>query len=412
MKRWIAALLAGILLFSLSACDGSNQVEEEITPYPVTVGNVTVTKKPRAVASLSPTLTNILLDLGYQDKIVGYSDEDEIPNGVVLSDLTELIAAAEEAASSAAEADLESTASNEEPTSALPDNGVSTDEVSAAEDAGDVSSAESSDPLMTSSLAAFLETWDGKSPIPKEPVYYSTIGTAMNPDMTKIGIVKPEILFTTLPLTKAQMDKLDEVNIKVIVMPAAKNMEELGEQYISIIKAMEGRLEADSTGQAIAADMEAKLSYIVSQVPKTKKSFLYVRTLDPLIATGDTWESELLSLLAVNLAEGGTAYTVTEEELAGMDPDVIFYSDPLEPVHFAENERFMEKSAVTGENLIKLDAEKLMTQTRDIVETMREIASQLYPNVDFTEPEPVSDIESDGLGEGETEAETSGNTAS
>lgn len=403
MKRLLAALSAGIIMIAgLSACDGSNSVEEEVTPYPVTVENVTIHKQPRAVASLSPSLTKILLDLGYQEQIVGYSDEDEIPEGVVLSDLSEAIAEAQAAAqeeASSAGTDASSDGAEGDPSSAGGSQPQGSSSDAAAPDTGDTgavpsgetASGVSSDPLMTSSLAEFLETWDGKSPIPREPVLYGTVGTAMDPDLTKIGILKPEILFTTLPLTRAQMDKLDSVNIKVIVLPAASTVEELTGQYLNIIKAMEGQLAADSTGRAIVSDFQARLDYIASQVPQTKKSFLYVCSLDPLIATGDTWESGLLSLVGTNLAQEKAGYTVTAEELAAMNPDVIFYSAPLEAEHFTESALFQTMAAVTEGRLVEVDAAALLNQTRDVVETLREIASTLYPEVDFTQPEPSSE---------------------
>ena len=64
MKRLAAGILAAGLVFVLSACFGSNTVEKEETPYPVAVGNVTITEKPERVATLSAQLTNILEDLG------------------------------------------------------------------------------------------------------------------------------------------------------------------------------------------------------------------------------------------------------------------------------------------------------------------------------------------------------------
>lgn len=408
MKRMIAALLAAALAAgSLSACEKIGWQEEETTPpYPVTVGNVTIEKKPRTVGSLSPTLTKLLIDLGYQDRIVGFSDDDEIPGGVTLSDLTDEIAAAEAegtAASSGPEAGASvpgggDNSSEEVPSenSAPTENG---DEAESGETTPDPApSGETGSGSDSSITISIPEDWDGKTPLPTEPTLYGTMGTALSPDMTKIGILKPEIIFTALPFTKAQMDRLDEVNIKVVVLPAVKTLEELKQRILELVALMDGRQESEGRGQELIDEMTRQLDYIASQVPSERQTFLYVCGLDPLIATGDTFESELLSMVADNLAGDGTGYTLPEEELAGLDPDVILYSAPLERAHIEQSELFKDKKAVADGAVIEINRNVLLEQTTQVVETVRNIAKQFYPGVDFDEPEPeeTSGLSSEG----------------
>lgn len=73
MKKIISLILLSILTMSLfTACAPK---EEVVKPsYPVTVMSTVIDREPKAVASLSPLLTQILVDLGYQEKIVGYSN--------------------------------------------------------------------------------------------------------------------------------------------------------------------------------------------------------------------------------------------------------------------------------------------------------------------------------------------------
>ena len=368
MRKGIAAGLAALLaLVALAGCEqiGWNEKKNTVS-YPVTVLNVTVEKSPRGVGSLSPSLTKALLDLGYQDRIVGYSDEDEIPEGVTLSDLT---AKLEEAKSTAPE------------TSAPAESAAS----------GETASAASSEPV--SSGIAIPSGWDGKTPLPKEETLYGTMGTALAPDMDKIGILKPEIIFTTLPVAKAQMDKLSAANIKVIIMPAVSSVEELKQRFLDIIAVMDGNTAAESNGKALVDSFQAKIDYIVSKVPAQKQSFLYLCAMDPLVATGDTMESSLVSLIADNTAQDKTSYTMTAEELKGVDPDVILYSKPVERAHIEQSDSFKGKKAVKAGHLIEVDREALLSPTQDVVEALRDAAKQLYPGVDFIEPPPASSAE-------------------
>lgn len=356
--RVAAFLLSAVLILSsLTACGG-----EKITPYPVTVGGATVERSPRAVGSLSPSLTRLLIDLGYQDRIVGYSDDDSIPEEVVLDDLTELIAQAKA----------------EEPPS-LPESVPETEETS--------SEAETS---FTISIPA---DWDGKTPLPKEPTYIGRIGTAMEPNLINIGILKPEVIFTTQPVSSEQAALLDEVGIRVVVLPPVATMEELAARVEAVSLAMDGQradLPAEESGrepirsaETIAQEMTDELEAICSRLPAERKTFLAFCGEDVLPITGDTFEGALLALLGNNLAEEYTAYTVPAEELSAMRPDVIFYSNPVTPERLAEYETTAAMAADIGDRLISVDQAELLNQTRSVIETVRRLVEQLYPEVEF-----------------------------
>ncbi len=80
MKKLIVFLLAFCLL--LGGCSGlfggssqSQSAEPEILEYPVSVGDVTLQERPMRVISLSPAITDLLVQLGYGDQLVGVSDD-------------------------------------------------------------------------------------------------------------------------------------------------------------------------------------------------------------------------------------------------------------------------------------------------------------------------------------------------
>lgn len=332
MKKIIASLLVLIMVTTiLAGCDGSNTVENEIPPYPVSINSVTIEKSPKAVASLSPVLTNILTDLGYTSKIVGYSDGEVLPP-----------------------------IPKPEPVSSEPEK--------------------------------FRWFWQKKSePVSVEPekeLPKGEIGTALKPNFEKIGEYMPEIVFTTIPITKAQMDKLDEVNIKVVVIPAADTIERLKENYLCIIKAMSGQNEADDIGKDLVTETQRQIDYIKSVVPQPKLSYLYICSIDPFIATGDTYEASMISTVATNLAGEFKDYTVTKEQLETLEPDVILFSSDLDKENIIQNELFKSKKAVTDDKLIKVDKETLTNQTMGVPQAIKSIAELIYPTVDFEEPEP------------------------
>ena len=75
------SLLGGDSSSSDSQSDSSGSLSES-DGYPVTVSEVIVTDRPDKVLSLSPSLTEILCDLGYADRLAGVSDYCDYPQKV------------------------------------------------------------------------------------------------------------------------------------------------------------------------------------------------------------------------------------------------------------------------------------------------------------------------------------------
>lgn len=72
MKRILPFLLIFSLLFC--ACGEVSETSSVETPFPVTVGEITLLEKPERVVSLSPFITQTLISLDLSDTLVGVSD--------------------------------------------------------------------------------------------------------------------------------------------------------------------------------------------------------------------------------------------------------------------------------------------------------------------------------------------------
>lgn len=334
MKKIVSLLLvASLLVIPLTGC---KQEEEEIVlppAYPVTINGITIDQEPLSFASLTPALTDLLLELDELHRIVGYS------NGYELPDYPE------------------------------PPEPVEVDE-------------------------SFRWFWEEAPPEPEpyiEQMPNGEIGTALNPDLAKIGEYLPEIIFTALPVNRDDLEKLNAVNIKVIELPLAKTLEQVKENYLLITKAIYGQNYVNEQTTETLATFDQELEYIYTMLKEegvSKPSFIYVNTAAPLIATPDTLESEIFSVFANNQATG-IEYTLSTEEIAGYDPDYLFYSSTIPEDYFYDHTSFNEKSAVIGEkNMIRINANILKNQSLTILDDVRAIGNIFYPNIDFVEPPP------------------------
>lgn len=87
-RRLTALLLAGLMIFMVTACNKGKDTEpsssEEVKDpnWPVAVGDIRVAEKPDSVVSLSPALTEILCELGGEGQLTGVSDYCDYPDSV------------------------------------------------------------------------------------------------------------------------------------------------------------------------------------------------------------------------------------------------------------------------------------------------------------------------------------------
>lgn len=302
LKKAMSALLAvGVMLMAFTACNGSTVDEIEPKPYPVSVNNMEFTQAPNSIASLSPAITRILCELGYQGKIVGYSS------------------------------DYEGEGATEQ----------------------------------------------------------NRIGTGLEPDMEAIGKVAPEIVFTTVPFTNAQLEKLSTVNIRVMVTPTPTGIEAVKQLYVDIVTMMGGSTEQTAVGGKVTAEIDRQLQYVQANVP-ARQSFLYIASMDPAIVTGDTIQSAVASYIGDNVAASYTGYDVSAEVIPTLAPEIILYDSGIDPEQIKANELFSGMTAVTEGKMFPVKGSDMALSTMSLVEAVQSVASTVHSGVNFKAPAAAS----------------------
>ncbi len=81
MRKRLFSLLAAVLTAAtlLSGCQAANELENPEAPFPAQVQNVVISQAPASVISLSPSLTDVLRELGYEGNLIGRVDEYDQP---------------------------------------------------------------------------------------------------------------------------------------------------------------------------------------------------------------------------------------------------------------------------------------------------------------------------------------------
>lgn len=77
-KRISTIIVAAVVVFSMTACSGKDEAEAPNEPvnFPVSVNGVTISEKPLAIGSMSPAITQTLIDLELSGRLVGISGYD------------------------------------------------------------------------------------------------------------------------------------------------------------------------------------------------------------------------------------------------------------------------------------------------------------------------------------------------
>ncbi len=234
--------------------DDMGVAEPEPQPYPVTVNDTVIETKPERVVSLSPSLTEIIFEMGYGDKVVGRGSYCDYPEKV-------------------------------------------------------------------------LQLTD--------------IGRPSKPDIDGIIALSPDALFTATAIPTKDLYRLEENGIKTVYIPYPENIAQFENIYDAIGLIFEGKFDGEASGEkayeGISQNLEA--------VGKPLGDFVYI-TEGLTIATGDTFESSVLSCFGKNIAENSTDYGYPKEYLAEFQPDIILLNDNYTIDDLLSDEIYSQLTAV------------------------------------------------------------------
>ena len=71
MRKLVIFIIAAVMLFSLTACDGNTVNKITGADYPVTVWGIEIKSCPQKVICLSPAVTDIVIALGSDAQLIG-----------------------------------------------------------------------------------------------------------------------------------------------------------------------------------------------------------------------------------------------------------------------------------------------------------------------------------------------------
>lgn len=157
------------------------------------------------------------------------------------------------------------------------------------------------------------------------------VGSTENPDIDKIIGLKPDAVFTLVPLSEREIYTLGREGIAVITASVPSDVDGYAAMYSEIASAFWGKETAEDGARKydkIGSDARAALENAASKA--NIGSFIYV-TEKMTVAGGDTFESSVLGLAGENICSRSGYVTMQEywEELTDLSPDHMIADSSL-----------------------------------------------------------------------------------
>ncbi len=237
-------------------------VVTEPEPFPVIVNDTEIHKAPESIVSLSPSLTEIICEMGYGDKIKGRGTYCDYPA-----------------------------------------------EISSVAD----------------------------------------VGRPSKPDIETIISIAPDVLFTATAIPTKDLYRLEESGIAVVYIPYPVSIQQFENIYDAIGLVFEGKFDGEAAG---GKAFEAVCSALESDIQLGE--FVYI-TEGLTVATGDTFESSVLSCFGTNVAESAEDYDYPKEYLAEFQPDIILLNNNYTIDDLLADDVYSGLDAVTEGRVYLLD---------------------------------------------------------
>lgn len=214
-------------------------------------------------------------------------------------------------------------------------------------------------------------------------------GTAQSPDLDRLRELNPDVVFVSAPMAQEHTIALQQMGAEVIVLPRAENIDALETTYVTAATVLDGMRDGAENGRRVFDALRARYDALTDAARgiADRVSGIYLRAAPLLIATGDTFEGQLLEAIGVdNDAAAFTGWDYPADEAVNLYPDVIFYDSSIDPAYFSGTQIYSTTDAYLNGRLYPVDAVALERQSARMFEELERMFAQAYPDVSVGTP--------------------------
>lgn len=225
-------------------------------------------------------------------------------------------------------------------------------------------------------------------------------GTSQLPDLDAIEDLRPQVVFTSSPLSQQDTVELQQMGAEVVVLPHAESVNGIEEIYVAAGTILGGMIDGERDAVKTFAPLKQKYHALkdAAQSVQTPISGIYLRMTPLMMATGDTFEGTLLEELGIkNSAAEFTKWEYPQEKAVDLYPDVIFYDQTIDAQYLKDAQVYNTTDAVKNERCYEIDATAFERQSARMFDELETLFRSAYPDVsiDLEETDEPSDDNSD-----------------
>jgi len=199
---------------------------------------------------------------------------------------------------------------------------------------------------------------------PPEAASVPALGSLMEPDIEAIAAINPDIVIASTHFPKEALEKLENANLKVVVLMGQESFEGTYNEVIMPVAEILGDKEA---GEKIVASMKATVDKALAEV----KTFTKTPTLYYVVgfgeggdwtAGGDTFIGKMIEMAgAENIAKDVKGWSFSKETLVEKDPDIIIVPGWAKDV-FPVTPVYSDLKAVKNGHVYTIDENTIVRQ--------------------------------------------------
>lgn len=228
---------------------------------------------------------------------------------------------------------------------------------------------------------------------PEEITGLPTCGTAQLPDLEQLEALAPHLVLAEAELPQQVEEALAQLDIPVAVLPHAESVEALMQTYIDLARLLEGDTSGALIAGSLVDDFRGRLDALHAHFSAYtqeagRKKALYLRLLDFTVATGGTFENELLDTICLdNIAEPYTDWTYPEEQARSAEGlaafasvDILFMDEAFVTIKDLEGNAFYKGLPATiQDRYLYISSLSMERQSLRSLYMLEDMASAAYP---------------------------------
>ena len=213
-------------------------------------------------------------------------------------------------------------------------------------------------------------------------------GTPQDIDFDEVRDSGADLVVTSVALAEDDVTRLLQMDVDVLVLPRADNLEELEALYVDLGRAVMGEI----TGREMAEDLWQSFADRMEDLALRGEEFadsqesvptvIFLRMLDYTMATGDTFEHQLLEKMGFkNLAEKYGDWSFPKDDAAQLTPTLIISDDAITIPVLEQNAVYKGTQAVIKDQVVTVDSEAFERQTPRLLDELERVADFLFDGV-------------------------------